>query len=418
MRRAAGNAWVGGALLTLLAWTAYLALGFELADGRLLRDWNLAFDFDPGRYPNIYGRPAAEWRIDDFSPDIAIKHPFLLLFRPLVLGLVQLGLTPEDACVTLSATLGAATVAAAWGYIGLFGVSGPARLLLTAFFAASATQLFCALVIESYGMSLLGLVLLHALTLHRLRGRAGPPGARWLLALYLFGITATNVVQSGIAELAAQLRRRRFPAAVLATAAFGAGVAAAAAALVLLAHPIDLGRLLADPVEAVRAVLWTAPHASAKGPPRDVLLAFFAYSFVAPPFTAVPIEDGAKTMLDFRAFEFGPLGLAALALWLALLAGGIAASFGRRDRAALAVLWLCIAFNVVLHFYFQHRQSVFLYAAHTHFLIFAAALPCARRIAEASGPARALGLAALAALAALTILNNGERALQLVAAMR
>lgn len=407
-----------GAALTLAAWACYLALGLALAEGRLLRDWNLAFDFDPGRFVNLLGRPAEAWRGDDFTVNFAIKHPFVLAFRPPVRALVAAGLTPEQAGAVLSASLGAFSVAAVFAYLGAFGVTGPARALLAVFFAGSATQLFCSGIVEAYAMSLAGLVLLHLLTLRRLRGGQGPPGARWLLALYLFGVTATNVAQSGIAELVVQLRRRPLRAALLATAGFGLGVAALAAILVVTSYSLDPARLVADPASAARAVLWSAPHAPDKGPPSDVLLAFFAYSFIAPFFTAVPIEGGAKTMLDFRAFDYGPLGLAALALWLTLLAGGIAASLRSPDRPALATLWLCIAFNVALHCYFQYRQSVFIYAAHSHFLIFAAALPLARRIVESRGPAHAAGLCALAALAVLTLLNNGDRALQLLAAMR
>jgi hypothetical protein len=83
-------------------------------------------------------------------------------------------------------------------------------------------------------------------------------------------------------------------------------------------------------------------------------------------------------MLDFRAFSYGPLGLAACAAWAALLALGLL-SVLQDDRRRLWIACLAwFGFNLLLHWHWQYRGSVYLYGAHPHFALFAVALAALR----------------------------------------
>ena len=104
-----------------------------------------------------------------------------------------------------------------------------------------------------------------------------------------------------------------------------------------------------------------------------VICSFVLYSFVAPAFTVLqlPAPD-LHPMLDFRQFSYGVVGGAALALWaLAMTTSVVLVWRDRALRPLLLVAGLWLLMNIVLHWYWQYRGSVYLYGTHTSFALYA-----------------------------------------------
>ena len=107
-----------------------------------------------------------------------------------------------------------------------------------------------------------------------------------------------------------------------------------------------------------------------------------------------------------------PPGQLAAAAWLAFLAVGTVAGLAHRGyRPIVVTLLATLALNVAFHLDFQFRGSVYIYAAHTHFLVFAVAAGLApwlagRRRASAAYVASVLALAGL--LAAVNVPSAAE----------
>ena len=155
-----------------------------------------------------------------------------------------------------------------------------------------------------------------------------------------------------------------------------------------------------------RAGLWT------------IVETFVAYAFIAPDFTMVPLSNGEPGMLDFRDFRMSGFGLAALALWVLLLASGIGCAITERRQRRLAVfLGLVIALNLVMHLYVQFRLSVYIYAAHVQIAILLLAAFALHASSLRRGRVRAAVLTALAALVLLTGLNNIPRFIEMARAI-
>jgi hypothetical protein len=126
-----------------------------------------------------------------------------------------------------------------------------------------------------------------------------------------------------------------------------------------------------NPVRAMKEIYWEQPHGAKTGV-SQVLLTFFGFSFVSPEYSWVTLGHDLPVMRDFRGWSFSPAGLVAMPLWLAFwLAGAVAAASQPRFRWLAAGLFAAVLFNVLLHMDFQERGSLYLYAAHAHFPIFA-----------------------------------------------
>jgi len=406
--------WLLAGAAALVAGALYLWLGGELIGTAFFADWNYAFDMDSPRFVEILGaaHPAPP------SPDRPIswimKHPFLPVFRPPVRLLTLLGLSPDAAATALIAAIGGLTVAASHLYATAFGLPRPEAVLATILFAASSTQLFIGFLIESYGLAAFGIVVLYLMTLLRLRGAAEFPRGRFLVAAYQFGITSTNFVQAGIAELTVWVTRLGLERGLVRTISFCLIALALFGILILIGYPTAVLEFLADPVRQIKLAFWVIPHESVKVGLLGVLQVFFGYTMVAPEFTTVPIPEDGMAMHDFRTWAFSPIGTVAIWLWLALVGIGLAL-FARRDRPMLAALGLALAGNVALHLYYQDRGSVFLYSGHVHFLVFALCLPALRALGRGTGAIRLAGRWALGGFVALVAVNNFGRALEFTA---
>ncbi len=394
--------WITGVALFAAALAVYFALALRLDAGAYFAVDNFAFDFDPARYIDMLFTGA--------TASGGIRHLLLPLLRPVTRAMLHLGLPPNVAISLFFAVIGAATVPVVYALAACLSVPLLESVLFTVFFALSSTPLFVALVPESYGLSALGLALLYVVVLKRQAAPERWLRGRFVLALYLFGVTTTNIVQAGIAEMVIWLRR--LPPLQALSRLSSYGVLLGVLLMLAIVASVNWPFFLHDPVQGLKAAYWAgAEHGEEKASFGTVLETFLAYSFVAPEFTSVPLPNGEATMLDFRDFRMTPTGLAALVLWLALLATGIVAALrDRENRTLFLSLAIAVIVNLLLHTKVQYRASVYIYAAHLHLPIFAIALFAGRY----GGIRRWVVVAGLAALVVLAGYNNLARAIELV----
>lgn len=357
---------VGAVVLTAL----YLHFGLRLAEGHFLDRWNLAFDLDPGRLVEIFVLPDEQWKQSTLPPDVAVKHPLLKAMNGLC-GLVPLCADDPKAYTAWVAALhGVVSSLLMIVCLRLLGLPLPEAVLAGAIFSLSAAQLFNAMIIESYVMAGTGIAAFLTVTVWT--AARGPTRWRWLnlpLAVHLYGITTTNIVIGGLADLTTRLLPPRRPGWWKDFLGFWVLCGLAAVGATLLVWPQLPSILLDDPVRSVKEVYWAAPHGGEKSIAM-VLKAFYPFSIVAPEFTSVSI-DSPDPMLDFREMRYDLLGWLLVAAWLAALAVSVVVL--ARDRTLLRLLapfLVVVAFNTVFHMFFQYRQSVFLYVTHVNFAVF------------------------------------------------
>ena len=383
-------------LFALIFAIFYGWLAVQLADSEYGAVDNLAFDFDPRLYLCTFA--------DSPMAIGGVKHPLILLLRPLTQALILLGVPHAAAAGLLMAAIGALGVGMWYLYLRAIAVTPAIAVAFTLLFAVSATQLYVAMIPDSYGPAGTALVGLWLLTSLRLNDPRAGGAWRYVAGFANFGITVTNVVVSFIAELLIWLRHETIGVAIRRTFMFGVWLAMLLALPLLAIWHAALWDILRDPVGWLKSVYWlqTFSEKAGLGP---IFLTFVEFVTVAPDYVWVPIDDGWN-MRDFRAPLYSTTGIAAAALWSALLAGGIAA--GLRDRG---IRWLTVgllvtfAFNVALHTKFQFRLSLFIYTSHVLMLVFALAAGWARLASRHAASAWAMTVA-LAVLVCLTGANN------------
>ena len=399
-----GRALVGVAL-AVAAFALYLALAIRLDSGAYFAIDNFAFDFDPLRNTAVM-----------FNGDVSggLRHPLMSALRPLAEGVLHLGLPLNLTMSLLFAAIGTVAVFVVFACTAQLGVPLLESTLLTGFYAISSTPVFLALVPESYGLSALGLWLLYLVVMKRQDAPESYPRARFALALYLFGVTITNIIQPAIAETVIWFRRLPPVAAVARLTSYGL-ILGVLIVLAILAS-INWHYFLHDPVVATKLAYWeTAEHGEEKASFAMLLKTFFLYSFVAPDFTSVPLPNGEATMLDFRDFRMTTIGLGSLVLWLALLAMGFFTALRDRvNRTVFLSAAAAILVNLLMHLSVQYRASVYIYAAHLHVPIFVLALFAGRSARGRSSAARWTIATGLAALVVLAGINNLTRAVEFV----
>jgi len=358
------DAWVAASLLAV-SMAGYGLLAARLAQGRYFEFYNLAFDFDASRVLEL---------LTGFPADpIGFKHPFMLLFRPLGLALLALGVPAKLGTGLIMAGIGAARVALVYVFGRCCGAERAVAATLSLLFAVSGTQLMTALVPETYGFALLSLILVWLVAQRRLSGPSRLEGWRYPVAVITAGITFTNALQPAIAELMVLWRRHGGRGTARPLAVFSAVCCAGFAAVALALWTREILDAVRDPLRAARDIWWMRTKGPTTGASK-VLETFLGFSFVSPRFTIVPLPETTR-MIDFRAWSFAPPGQAAAAAWLAFLAAGTAAGLAHRAYRPMALALLAtFVLNVLFHLDFQFRGSLYLYAAHTHFVVFALAM--------------------------------------------
>ncbi|HEY0044119.1 MAG TPA: hypothetical protein VGB62_06180 [Allosphingosinicella sp.] len=364
---------IAAAVAAFLFWTAA-----PVTDGRLLASLNWAFDYDPLLYVDRWCR-AGGLAIDGSDHLVWGRHPAALVVRPLCLGLTDLGLDPRAAAMLLAAAFSGLCAGAVFLFARTLRLHSADSALAALAFAVTAQPLFLGAIPESFGLAMLGIIG-HFCLLARWSERPFPPRAATALSTVSnFGITLTNgmlVILSWIATSAGRVSPKLWLRETTRTGLISAALLLAPILAVTIAYTPGV---FADPLRSVREFWWGVNiDNGAPAPFLTVFATFALYDYVAPGFTSLGIEGGAKTMLDFRAFSYGPLGLAAAAAWAALLALGIASALQDARRRLWLVCALWFGFNLLLHWHWQYRGSVYLYGAHPHFALFALAIAALR----------------------------------------
>lgn len=394
---------IAGTLLFLISFAFYATLGHKLANGQYLDYYNLGFDFDPYLYLSTL--------VADSADKVGFKHPLIIGIRPIAQLLMVFGIAPKFAAVLTMCLFGAATNVLVWCFLRLNGIDRLVTCLLSVIFALSSTTVITAIVTESYGVTNFAIALTWLMGLSCIKAETRKSAAwRYVSALVLTGTTITNVVQSMIVEFCVGWQASKSREAIRLTVRFWWKFALLFIAVAVAVWHAEILAALHDPVGAARNIWWLQTKGEKSGF-LEIIRTFFVYSFIAPDFTTVTLsgEGASKTftrMLDFREWRFSGPGACAVVLWLVGLALGTLSLLKNKSNKKLYVgIVTALLFNIIFHRHFQFRGSLYLYAAHTHFLIFALFSRTALLTAS-NAWRRNLYIAALVSLVAAVGLNN------------
>jgi hypothetical protein len=363
-RQLTGADIVIAAVCFVAAWAVYAGFGLRLAQGIYFDYYNLAFDFDP---------PRTLQTLSLSPPDPqGFRHPLMLLLRPLAWPFLAVGLAPKAAAALVMVTFGAGTVSLCSLFLRVSGVERPEAAALTLLFAVTGTQVFTSIIVEAYGVAGFSIALIWLLAAARLDDPTRFRQLRYFAAVLAFGVTITNVAQSFLAEMLVWCRNRDFRAAIRNVIVFGLLFSVIAALLAIAVWHTQLLAAAHDPLPALKELYWMEPTQPREAGIGQLLLTYFGFSFISPEYTWVPLSNELPIMRDFRSYAFSPVGQIAMPLWLGFwVVGAVAAACHQRYRWMALGLFGAIIFNLILNSDFQFRASVYIYASHLHFPIFA-----------------------------------------------
>lgn len=379
-----------------------------VAAGAIFKKSNLAFDFDINRFVALWG--GDPFPVAENEGYYATRHPLAVLVRLVCRPLVGAGLDAHQVACAIAALTAAASAVLAFRIALALGVKRGLAYGFTALWAFSTAPLLLGVLPETYGLAFVALSAQFLLAIRWINGTEPAWAVRVAVAVASFGITITNVVLSGLSELACRLAKQSLVKALLGTAGFSAAVAVIGAILGAASFhvwPVDHTE---GSNNAVKQVYWDATSAdrtTQRQSVGDVAWTFGGIGFVTPPAARFPSGVPANPYLwDLRGSNFGITGWIAVLGWLMLLAGGIAAAaLDRVYRPVWIVAALWITANIALHSYWQFRDTVFLYAGHPHIAFFVLALAGARWAQQRDRGALIYG-AALAIVTVCMALNN------------
>ena len=343
----------------------YLVIGLPLSQSGFYEYYNLAFDMDTQRILSM---------LTDETPDrLGFKHPLILLFRPAGQFFMLAGLEAKQAALSVMAVFGAATVVLVWHFLRIVGNSLPSSAILTTMFAVSTTQIYTAIIPESYGFALFSISLVWLLAARQLYAKPVAPLLRYGAAVAAAGITITNVNQVFFAEATNGLRRHKPDEALKRLIAFGAVLLVLCMLISLFIWANEIAGFLRDPVNGLKQIWWQQTKGEVTGV-LPVLQTYLGYSYVSPEWSIVTLPQEGTRMIDLREWRFSSIGQMGMVFWLGFLVIGLCGSlFNPVSRPLAMGLILALLFNILFHLKFQFRGSLFLYAAHMHFLVFALA---------------------------------------------
>jgi hypothetical protein len=398
-------------LLGLASGMAYAWLALPLSRTLYADHINLAFDFDPTFFVRYLTAPM------DAQQGINYKHPLWALFRPLAMPFLATGFGAKEAAALAMAVSGGLAAGLAYTYARLARVGVPESIAAALLFAASSCSVFVAVVPESYGWVNLSLPLLWCTYLLASRMSTGALGARLVAGVFVAGVTITNLVQALIAEWALRSRAQPLLRATLQTALVGAAVVAGVAAILVVLQPADFWAVLTRPLQTAKDIYWLRTKGDGVGL-AQLLSTFLLFAFFAPEFDRVPLAENIF-MLDFRSASYAPVVLLMGALWLVFWLANLVVGLRQRpQRWLVAGLAGTVVLNLLFHLDYQFRGSVFIYASHLHFPIFALGLAAGPWVRTRGGAVRAGYAAVLLALALTAAYASGERVLELISIMQ
>lgn len=379
----------------------YAHFGLRLAQGIYFDYLNLAFDFDPPYF--------MDFLVGTLPSGVNYKHPLSMLFRPFASLFLLLGFEPKAAAALVMALFGGLTVALVYAFACLAQFGRLLAVAATLFFGASSTPLFTAIIVESYGWASFSIVLVWCVYLVGERAKVVPTQAALFAAVLAAGVTITNIMQAVVAYFCAKLKEQGFKKALLQTFMFGLYAGLALVLVLAILQPQELWSVFSRPVQTAKEVYWLRTKGAATGV-TELLLTYFGYSFVSPAFAQVALSPDV-TMLDFRTFAYTRAEQLVVFGWWAFAAFGCVMGFRHRQfRYVAAPLLVVVVLNLLFHLDYQFRGSLYLYAAHLHFPIFALAMGAAP---WAAGQRRSVSMVyavMLLALAASVLVINMQRA--------
>lgn len=401
-------------LLGAAAFALFAHFGLQLARTDYFNYLNLGFDFDPPFFVNyLTGQPSGGG-----SFGVSYKHPLWMLFRPFALLFMAGGFPAKEAAVLVMALFGGLAVSLAYAFVRLARAGRPEAVAAALFFAASSTTLVTAVVMESYGWVNFSLAALWCVYLLAHRSSVDRRWSRVVAGALVAGVTITNVMQALIAEALLLIKRQvGLARAVRRWLVYGLLTGLLVVAVIVVYQPAELWALLQHPVQTAKEVYWQRTKGGTVGL-LQLCKTFFVYSFFAPAFDFVKLAP-AIDMLDFRSFTFKPGVLAAALAWCLFLVGNIALAWRARVNRLLVLSLLgAVLFNLLFHLDYQFRGSLYIYASHLHFPVFALGISAAPWVRLQSSALR-LGYTGLLLLfAGVALVNNVERVDQWVGLMQ
>lgn len=360
------------AALGLVVAAFHFIHGSALAHSVLMQSFNWVFDFDSSRYVGGWCAPGAEVA-DQLEMSFTVRHPLSYAMRPLCLALHPLFRDAALALAALTALCAGACASLAYLIAARFCRAEFDRLLLALGFALSAQPLLLGVIPETYGFALAGIGLYLWLICR-------PPVAQPLatapavLCLVLnLGITVTNAGLNLIAAAVLGWHRMGWRRWLRGEVRVWL-IAGLVVALLLGFSVWWFAPQLAATADAAPRRLWWAININRAEPATlaRVATTYLIYDVVAPVMVFIDLPPPeSHPMADFRLYRFGLSGTLAAPLWCAALAFGSCAVWRARQHRRLlllALLWLL--FNVLLHGYWQYRGSIYIYGAHTSFVLY------------------------------------------------
>ena len=345
--------------------------------GAIFLKSNLAFDFDIDRFVQLWcAIPFPGSQNEDYY---AVRHPLAISVRLVCTPLVHAGLDAHVAASAIAAACAALSAVIIVNISLMLRIRRSIASILALFWSLSTTPLLLGVLPEAYDLAILALTYQFLLSIRWMQGH--PPGllVRVGIAVASFGVTITNVVLSGLVEILCRLARQPMSLAVRGTIGFSASVTVLAVALSIISFLLWPVQNISSPVMGLKQVYWSATSAErtlARQPVGDVAWTFGVTSFVAPAPERYPSGLPSNPYFwDLRGQDYSFIGWVSVLVWLGLLTYGVVAAVNDLEHWpvwAAASLW--IVSNIVLHSYWQFRDAVFLYSAHSHTAFFLFAL--------------------------------------------
>lgn len=393
--------------LAALFFFLYAHFGLRLAQGIYFDYLNLGFDFDPPYFIN--------YLVGNLPERVNYKHPLAMVFRPFASLFLLMGFAPKAAAVLVLAMFGAMTVALVYGFARLASMARPEATAATLLFGCSSTTLFTSIIVETYGWANFSIVLVWCLFMRSAVTRQPATKSKFFAAVLVAGVTLTNGMHAVVAEFFTQLRGATFRRALVRTAIYGLAIGLGLLVTLAVLQPHELWNMVTKPVQAVKEVYWLRTKGANSGL-SELLRTFFGYAFFSPAFTKVALSPDV-VMLDFRSFSYSGLEQMAVFAWWGFGLVGVLMAVSNRAasyRLVAAPLLVVIGLNLLLHMDYQFRGSLYIYAAHLHFAIFALSLGAAPWVSVQRWPIRTGYVGVLLALALAALLINTQRASKFV----
>lgn len=346
---------------TTFLFYAYAGLPLSKTDYYLF--YNLAFDFDTQRIFSLLTAP---------DPDLmGIKHPLLIIFRPIGQALLLLTSDARVATAITMALIGSTTCTGVYYYLLLQNAREDHAVLGAVIFAISTTQIILSITPESYGFAALSIVCTWTVAAACLRNKLKRLGAIIVTGIITIGITPTNFLQTILSTLTLITEKNRAiftPKLVTRALALTITIFIACFSIIWWEW---IANFLANPVMTLKKIWWEQTFGEKVGI-TQLLKTYAIYSFFAPDFTTIPLPEGTL-MLDFRDWRMSTLGNLGALAWSCIIMFGLGSAFLHRDKIAISMI-IAISLNLIFHLFYQYRGSVFIYSGHLHFLVLGVSL--------------------------------------------